>query len=304
MAARIELREVTLGDLEVFFRNEQDPEAIRMAAFTSKDPADRTAFDARWEKIRADHSVRVRTILVDGDVVGSVLCHTAFGEPELSYWIRRDCWGKGVASEAVRRFLEIEKRRPLLGRAVADNAGSIRVLEKCGFTKLRMEKGFAYGRGEEVEEVVMLLPERKPRILFLCTGNSCRSQMAEGWARHLKPDQIEVESAGVEAHGMNPHAIAVMKEAGVDITGQTSKLWNDLPDKNFDYVVTVCGHADEVCPVLPATTRKVHHGFDDPPRLAKHARTPEEALAHYRRVRDEIRTFVEGLPGSLTASAR
>jgi len=144
---------------------------------------------------------------------------------------------------------------------------------------------------------------RKVKLLFLCTGNSCRSQMAEGWARHLKGDILDVVSAGVEAHGLNPSAVRVMQEAGVDITGHTSKLWKDLPDKNFDYVVTVCGHANEVCPLLPGTTRKVHQGFDDPPRLARDARNEEEALGHYRRVRDEIRAYVETLPDSLEVSS-
>jgi arsenate reductase len=124
--------------------------------------------------------------------------------------------------------------------------------------------------------------------------------MAEGWARHLKSDRIEAASAGIEAHGLNPLAVQVMKEAGVDIIGQSSKLWKDLPAKDFDFVVTVCGHADEVCPALPGGTRKIHHPFEDPPRLAREAGSPEEALGHYRRVRDEIRAFVEGLPDNLT----
>lgn len=123
--------------------------------------------------------------------------------------------------------------------------------------------------------------------------------MAEGWARHLKVDLIEVESAGVEAHGLNPNAVRVMQEAGVDIASQKSKTWSDIKDKDFDYVVTVCGHANEVCPILPGATRKIHRGFDDPPRLAREARTEEEGLGHYRRVRDEIRAYIETLPDSL-----
>jgi arsenate reductase len=137
------------------------------------------------------------------------------------------------------------------------------------------------------------------RILFLCTGNSCRSQMAEGFARHLKGDQFEAYSAGLEAHGLNPNAVKVMAEVGVDISGQRSKHVGELKDIPFDWVVTVCGHADEHCPVFPGRTRVVHVGFDDPPRLAQGARSEEEALAHYRRVRDEIRRFVETLPGAL-----
>jgi arsenate reductase len=146
-----------------------------------------------------------------------------------------------------------------------------------------------------------MLPKLK--VLFLCTGNSCRSQMAEGWARALKGDQLEPYSAGIETHGLNPHAVRVMAEAGVDISGQRSKLLSDLDGVNFDVVVTVCGHAHETCPVFPAGARVVHVGFDDPPKLAREARDEQEALGHYRRVRDDIRTFVETLPEALTADA-
>jgi arsenate reductase len=142
----------------------------------------------------------------------------------------------------------------------------------------------------------------KPKILFLCTGNSCRSQMAEGWARQLKGDQIESYSAGIEAHGLNPDAVRVMAEAGVDISGGRSKLVSELSGVDFDYVVTVCGHAHESCPLFPGKAKVVHVGFDDPPRLAVGAKTEDERLAPYRRVRDEIREFVETLPGSLAES--
>jgi len=141
---------------------------------------------------------------------------------------------------------------------------------------------------------------RKMKVLFLCTGNSCRSQMAEGWARHLKGDQIEPYSAGIEKHGMNPHAVKVMGEAGVDITGQRSKTLTELGPAVFDYVVTVCGHANEHCPVFPGKTRVVHVGFEDPPRLTRDMPEGDAKLAVYRRVRDEIRRFVETLPEALT----
>jgi arsenate reductase len=140
----------------------------------------------------------------------------------------------------------------------------------------------------------------KVKVLFLCTGNSCRSQMAEGWARHLKSNAIEAWSAGIETHGMNPHAVAVMKEAGVDISGQHSKTPADIGPVEFDYVVTVCGHADENCPVFPGKTKVVHVGFEDPPKLTKHLPDGEEKLAVYRRVRDEIRKFIETLPEALS----
>jgi arsenate reductase len=138
------------------------------------------------------------------------------------------------------------------------------------------------------------------KILFLCTGNSCRSQMAEGWARHLKGDILEAFSAGIETHGLNPNAVKVMAEAGVDISQHQSKHLDDLRGVEFDHVVTVCKNANESCPVFPGKTKVTHVGFDDPPRLAKDAASEEEALEHYRRVRDEIRAFVEKLPDALS----
>ncbi|MBM4024219.1 MAG: arsenate reductase ArsC [Planctomycetes bacterium] len=140
---------------------------------------------------------------------------------------------------------------------------------------------------------------QKLKVLFLCTGNACRSQMAEGWARHLKGDVIEPYSAGIEPHGLDPRAVAVMAEAGVDISGHHSKHLQKLDGIAFDYVVTVCDHAHESCPLFPGPTKVIHVGFDDPPRLARQAQGEQEALQHYRRVRDEIRTFIEGLPESL-----
>jgi len=139
----------------------------------------------------------------------------------------------------------------------------------------------------------------KIKVLFLCTGNSCRSQMAEGWARALRGDAIDASSAGIEKHGLNQNAVKVMAEAGVDISGHKSKLLPELPDLEFDYVVTVCGHANESCPFFPGKTKVVHVGFDDPPQLAKSAKSEDEALDCYRRVRDEIRAFVETLPTAL-----
>ncbi len=143
----------------------------------------------------------------------------------------------------------------------------------------------------------------KLKVLFLCTGNSCRSQMAEGWSRALKGDVIEAYSAGIETHGLNPNAVMVMGEAGVDITGHKSENIVDLMGVPLDYVVTVCGHAHETCPVFPGSAKVVHVGFDDPPKLADAASTPEEALGCYRRIRDEIRAFVERLPEALTEDA-
>ena len=137
------------------------------------------------------------------------------------------------------------------------------------------------------------------KILFLCTGNSCRSQMAEGWARTLKADVLEAYSAGIQRHGLNPHAVRVMQEAGVDISRQRSTTVEELGPVEFDHVVTVCGHADEHCPVFLGAPRVVHVPFDDPPQLAADAPTEEAALEQYRRVRDEIRAFVAGLPETI-----
>ncbi len=141
---------------------------------------------------------------------------------------------------------------------------------------------------------------RKLKVLFLCMGNSCRSQMAEGWARALKSDVIEPCSAGIETRGLDPLAVQVMAEAGVDISGQYSKNTDAIKDMSFDYVITVCGGADETCPAwLRGKAKVIHVGFDDPPALAMSAKSEEDALAHYRRVRDEIRTFIQMLPRGL-----
>jgi arsenate reductase len=137
---------------------------------------------------------------------------------------------------------------------------------------------------------------KKLKILFLCTGNACRSQMAEGWARALKDDVIEAYSAGIETHGLNPNAVNVMAEAGIDISQHKSKNVADLLHIPFDYVITVCGHANEHCPLFPGKAKVVHVGFDDPPKLAAQVTGKEEKLNCYRRVRDEIKTFVETLP--------
>ena len=141
--------------------------------------------------------------------------------------------------------------------------------------------------------------KEKLKILFLCTGNSCRSQMAEGWARHLKGDIVEAYSAGIETHGLNSNAVKVMAEAGVDISGHRSKLVDELKTVTFDYVITVCGHANENCPHFPGKAKVIHAGFDDPPKLAKSAKSEEEALCHYRRARDQIRDFVAKIPDTL-----
>jgi arsenate reductase len=137
------------------------------------------------------------------------------------------------------------------------------------------------------------------KVLFLCTGNSCRSQMAEGWARHMYGDAIEVYSAGTAPHGVDPRAIQVMSEVGVDISGHKANLLEEYLETPIDLVVTVCDNARESCPVFPCAGKKIHLSFQDPPALAREAATEEDALEQYRRVRDEIRVFVETLPDTL-----
>ena len=127
--------------------------------------------------------------------------------------------------------------------------------------------------------------------------------MAEGWARFLKGDTVEAYSAGIETHGLNPNAVKVMREAGVDISSHKSQHIDEFKDVELDYVVTVCGHADENCPVFAGNTRVVHVGFDDPPKLAEQVQGEQEKLDCYRRVRDEIRAFVEGLPENLKSKS-
>jgi arsenate reductase len=143
--------------------------------------------------------------------------------------------------------------------------------------------------------------KKKMKMLFLCAGNSCRSQIAEGWTRYLKDDIIEPYSAGIEIHGLNPYAVKVMAEAGVDISEYHSKQVDELKDINFDYVITVCGHANEHCPIFPGKIRIIHIGFDDPPKLAKEAKSEEETLNCYRRIRDEIKDFIDTLPQTITS---
>lgn len=144
--------------------------------------------------------------------------------------------------------------------------------------------------------------KEKLKILFLCTGNSCRSQLAEGWAKKLKADIVEAYSAGIETHGLNPNAVQVMSEAGVDISSHRSKHVDELKDIDFDYVITVCDHANEHCPVFSGQAKIVHVGFEDPPKLALQAKNEQQAIDCYRKVRDEIKSFIEKLPDSLNKS--
>jgi len=133
-------------------------------------------------------------------------------------------------------------------------------------------------------------------ILFLCTGNSCRSQMAHGFANELLAEHFISYSAGIESHGLNPSAVQVMNEVGVDISQYQSQTLNEFEQQQFDYVVAVCEHAATNCPTFAATTKMLVHQFDDPPKLAQQANSPEEALSYYRHVRDEIKEWITSLP--------
>jgi RimJ/RimL family protein N-acetyltransferase len=159
--ARIVLRDMTEEDLLTFFDQQLDPDANYMAAFTSKDPKDRDAFTSHWAKIMADDTITIKTILFDGQVAGHILSHGWFGEPEVSYWIGEEFWGKGIATMALVKFLDYYKTRPLYARAAKDNVASIRVLEKCGFTVSGEDNGFSNARGEQVEEYILKLGENE-----------------------------------------------------------------------------------------------------------------------------------------------
>ena len=155
----LSLREVVEDDLEIFYQHQLDEESNRMAAFTNRDPKDREAFDNHWQRIRNDATVCIRTIVVDEVVVGSVLSYLLDGNPELSYWIGREHWGRGIATRAVSEFLAEFTTRPFTARAAQDNVASIRVLEKNGFAICGYDRGFANARGEEIDEVLLILEE-------------------------------------------------------------------------------------------------------------------------------------------------
>jgi RimJ/RimL family protein N-acetyltransferase len=156
----IVLREVTDADLDVFYAQMNDPEAIRMAAFTAPDPADTARFRAHWARIRTDPANVTRTVVdASGEALGHVAVYGPPEEREVTYWIGREHWGRGAATAALRALLGAVPDRPLHARAVADNAASLRVLDKCGFLVTGSDRGFAAGRGSEVDEVLLTLPE-------------------------------------------------------------------------------------------------------------------------------------------------
>jgi RimJ/RimL family protein N-acetyltransferase len=158
-SGQLVLREVEDRDLSVLFEHWTDREAIRMAAFTSPDPDDRSSFDRRWARLRSDDSTTNRVVEIDGRVVGHIASFDLEGHREVTYWIGREDWGRGVATRALQEFLQVEATRPLYARAASDNAASIRVLTKCGFRVVGQGRGFAHGRNEETDEVVLRLDE-------------------------------------------------------------------------------------------------------------------------------------------------
>lgn len=158
MTVDVTLREVADGDLAIFFTHQLDPVASAMAAFTAKDPADREAFDRHWRRILADPTVIVRTVMVGGQVAGSVSSYVDGDHPEVTYWLGRSFWGQGIATQALAAFLaDVNRTRPIFARAARDNLGSLRVLEKCGFAVVGEDRGFANARGVEIEELVLKL---------------------------------------------------------------------------------------------------------------------------------------------------
>jgi RimJ/RimL family protein N-acetyltransferase len=156
----VALRELRDDDLPIFYSYMADPDAVRMAAFTAKDPSDRAAFEAHWARIRQDPSIVARTVVgAGGEVVGQTAVYGPPDEREVTYWIGREYWGRGAATAALRALLDAVPDRPLRARAAADNAGSLRVLEKCGFVVTGTDRGFANARGEEIDEVVLTLSD-------------------------------------------------------------------------------------------------------------------------------------------------
>ncbi|MDJ0752908.1 MAG: GNAT family N-acetyltransferase [Ardenticatenaceae bacterium] len=155
--SNIQLRNIQQEDLQIFFDHQQDQEALSMAAFTAKEPHNWTAFQEHWNKIMADQSIVIKTIVNKGQIAGYVLSHSWFGEPEITYWIGREFWGKGVATAGLHQFLEIYNTRPLFARVAHDNSGSIKVLQKCGFQKTGEDRGFANARQQEIVEFIFAL---------------------------------------------------------------------------------------------------------------------------------------------------
>lgn len=157
LVENVELRKVHDKDRPIFFEQQLDPLANQMAAFTAKDPADRDAFEAHWVKIASDERITIRTIVYNGQVAGHIESFERFGKQEVSYWLGREYWGRGIATRALALFLEMVSARPLYARVAKDNFASLRVLEKCGFAVIGEDRGFANARGQEIDEFILKL---------------------------------------------------------------------------------------------------------------------------------------------------
>jgi len=153
----VTLRDVIPSDLDIFFIQQQDPEANHMAAFVSRDPFDRDVFDIHWTKIMSDDTITNKTIVYNGEVAGNIAQFTMFNQPEIGYWIGKEFWGKGIATQALKLFLEVITQRPLYAAAAKDNLASLRVLQKCGFVITGYDTGFAGARQQEIEEALLEL---------------------------------------------------------------------------------------------------------------------------------------------------
>ena len=158
----VSLRPIEDADLDAIYEQMRDPESVRMAAFTVADPDDRDAFLARTSRHRGDPTIIERAIDVDGTLAGTIASFTIDGRRELTYWVDRTQWGRGIASAALQSFLALDAERPMFGRAASDNVASLRVLEKCGFERIGVDRGFARGRGEEIEETILRLEAGDP----------------------------------------------------------------------------------------------------------------------------------------------
>lgn len=211
---------------------------------------------------------------------------------EDSIYLDKDETGKGYGSQLFEHLLaHIDKNitHVLIAGICIPNEASVRLHEKFGFKQISHMKeiGRKFGQWRDVGHWQLIIPDKK-KILVLCTGNSCRSQIAEGYLRHFAGDKAEVYSAGVETHGVNPDAIEVMKEDGIDISGHTSNNVDEYRDIDFDFVITVCDNARERCPYIPTKAVKFHQNFPDP---AKAQGTKAEIKAEFIRVRDMIKDY-------------
>jgi RimJ/RimL family protein N-acetyltransferase len=155
--AVVALRSVEDGDLDALFEQMRDPQGIWMAAFTAEDPDDREAFDAHMTRVRSSPDITMRAVICDGRLAGSIASFDAGGQTEVTYWIDRALWGKGIATQALALLLELVPARPVYARAASDNAGSLRVLQKCGFRAIGTENSFAAGRNGKIEETILRL---------------------------------------------------------------------------------------------------------------------------------------------------